>query len=343
MAGNYYNEWDKYAAAWLRNLINAGHLPAGEVDERSIAEVHPDDLSGFIQCHFFAGIGGWALAARLASWPDDRELWTGSLPCQPYSVAGAQRGHDDERDLWHHQLRLITARRPAVFMGEQVAAAIGKGWLDRLFLDLSTLGYSGDAAVIPACAVNAPHRRDRIFAVAELGSGVLDHGGSEGLERLAGDGDDEAGRPVADRSVAETGLGNCGVARNADELSASTERQQRGGQLGWAGGDPETRVVGVASDADRLVSQQRSAIDTRSDQGSGANVRPGSSRDDTGRMWDSGAYILGHDGKARRVKPGIRLLAHGVPARVGKLRAYGNAIVPQIAAEVMAAYMECRP
>ena len=62
----YYNEFDPYAAQWLRNLIAAGLIPAGEVDERSIVDVAPSDLAGFVQCHFFAGIGGWALAARLA-------------------------------------------------------------------------------------------------------------------------------------------------------------------------------------------------------------------------------------------------------------------------------------
>ena len=89
---NYYNEFDPYAAQWLRNLIAAGHLPAGEVDERSIVDVQPNDLDGYRQCHFFAGIGGWSLAARLAGWPDDRELWTGSCPCQPFSAAGKGLG-----------------------------------------------------------------------------------------------------------------------------------------------------------------------------------------------------------------------------------------------------------
>ncbi|OUL17290.1 hypothetical protein B0X78_00215 [bacterium AM6] len=109
---NYYSEWDPYAAQWIRNLIDAGLIPPGHVDTRSIIDVQPSDLAGYRQCHFFAGIAGWSLAARLAGWPDSREIWTGSTPCQPYSVAGKGKAQDDDRDLWPHFFRLIRARRP---------------------------------------------------------------------------------------------------------------------------------------------------------------------------------------------------------------------------------------
>ena len=87
----YYNENNRFAAQWLRNLIAAGDIAPGDVDERSITEVRPDDLRGYTQCHFFAGIGGWSAALRLAGWPDDRPVWTGSCPCQPFSAAGAMQ------------------------------------------------------------------------------------------------------------------------------------------------------------------------------------------------------------------------------------------------------------
>ena len=82
----YYNDNELFVVQWLRNLIAAGHLPAGDVDERPIQEVQADDLKGYTQCHFFAGIGGWALALQLAGW--DGSVWTGSCPCQPFSTAG---------------------------------------------------------------------------------------------------------------------------------------------------------------------------------------------------------------------------------------------------------------
>src|ERR1700691_2565119 len=122
----YYNEWEPYPAQWLRNLIKAGLIAPGDVDERSIKDVKPDDVRGYTQCHFFAGIGGWSYALRLAGWPDDRPAWTGSCPCQPFSQAGQRKGVADERHLWPKFFRLITFCRPAVVFGEQVAAKAGR-------------------------------------------------------------------------------------------------------------------------------------------------------------------------------------------------------------------------
>jgi site-specific DNA-cytosine methylase len=163
----YYNEWEKKPAQWIRNLIEEGLIPKGHVDERSIKEITPADLAGYTQCHFFAGYAGWALALRQAGWEDNRPIWTGSCPCQPFSSAGRHRDTADPRHLWPDFCRLIRGGRPAVVMGEQVAGAPGYGWFDGVQSDLAAEGYSSRAVDLPACSVNAPHIRNRLFWAAE--------------------------------------------------------------------------------------------------------------------------------------------------------------------------------
>jgi DNA (cytosine-5)-methyltransferase 1 len=163
----YYNEIDPMAAAWLRQLIARGLIAPGDVGERSIVDVKPEDLAGYTQCHFFAGIGGWSYALRLAGWPDDRPVWTGSCPCQPFSVAGQQRGSEDERHLWPAFFRLIRERRPPVVFGEQVAGASGLAWLDHVAADLEDDHYAVAAANLGAHSVGAPHLRQRLYWVAD--------------------------------------------------------------------------------------------------------------------------------------------------------------------------------
>lgn len=161
----YYNENDSFPAQWLRNLIDAGHLPAGDVDERSIADLEPQDCMPI--SHFFAGIGGWPLALRLAGWPDDRPVWTGSCPCQPFSVAGKRGGTDDSRHLWPEWFRLIRECRPPVIFGEQVASRGALAWLDIVQSQLESCGYAVGAISIPACGFGAPHIRQRLYFVAD--------------------------------------------------------------------------------------------------------------------------------------------------------------------------------
>ncbi len=180
----YYNENNKNAARWLQLLIDAGLIPAGDVDDRSIEDVKPIELSGYSQCHFFAGIGGWPLALRLAGWADDRPVWTGSCPCQPFSAAGKGKGFDDERHLWPAFEWLIRNCNPAIVFGEQVARKAGREWLAVVRSDLEMAGYAVGAADLPACAVGAWHERARLYWTAN--SVRVQQRGQEPCGRTAG-------------------------------------------------------------------------------------------------------------------------------------------------------------
>ncbi|HDR9188803.1 TPA: DNA cytosine methyltransferase [Burkholderia vietnamiensis] len=162
----WYNERDPYAAQWLRNLIAAGLIAPGDVDERDIRDVTPQELARYDQCHFFAGIGTWSYALRLAGWPDGRPVWTGSCPCQPFSAAGRGLGFADERHLWPVWFRLIAQCHPGVVFGEQVASRDGLQWLDLVHADLEGAGYAVGAVDLCAAGVGAPHIRQRLWFVA---------------------------------------------------------------------------------------------------------------------------------------------------------------------------------
>lgn len=289
----YYNEYDPFAAAWLRELIKAGLIPAGDVDERSITEVKPDDIKNYTQCHFFAGIGGWPAALRLAGWGDDRPVWTGSAPCQPFSSAGKQKGKADERHLFPAWLSLISERKPAAIFGEQVASAVAHGWLDDVYQGLEAKGYAIGTAILPACSVGAPHRRDRLWFVANSCGG-----------RCAEQGKGEGKQPWRAETFGSGALGNAEY-------------------HGWNAGSF------VTSDAkDVYLHTQRKDSSGESSGASEASDVAGIS------------CIICPDGKQRAIKSDICLLADGVSNRVGKLRGYGNAIVPQVAAEFITAFME---
>lgn len=318
MLANYYNEFDPFAAAWLRELICNGHIPFGVVDDRDIKDVTPADLVGYTQCHFFAGIGGWSLALQLAGWPKDRPVWTGSPPCQPFSSAGKQKGKDDLRHLWPKFFDLIRECHPPVIFGEQVAASIGHGWFDDLQTDLEAEGYAAGMVVLPACSVGAFHRRDRLFYVADSIGERHDRQHSLLLR-------EEPGRNQQD--CAETS----GCRETGDVDNPISKRRYESGN-----DHPEHdgKFSGTTGETDPVAD-----TDDKGSQGwSSVQQCPIELTTWAGGLVD---WIRCSDGKARPVKPTIQPLAHGIPNRVGILRGAGNAIVPQVAAEVIKAYMTC--
>lgn len=330
MSTAIYNEIDPFAAGWLRALIGQGHIAPGVVDERSIVELHPPDVLGDAQRHFFAGIGGWSHALRLAGWPDDAPVWTGSCPCQPFSTAGRKRGTADERHLWPAWFALIAQCRPAIVFGEQVASPDGLGWLDAVRADLEGAGYAFGVSDLCAAGVGAPHIRQRLYFVA-----ITDRERLEGIGVQLRERGSQPTLSEADR------VGSVGAL--ADGTLVGWREGQRCEARGGAGfGDRErlgdTSRSRSGRDAGAILGAQREGERERVLFGRIVDVPVAASA--TRGFWTPAEWVLCRDGKARPIEPGAFPLAHGVSARVGRLRGYGNAIVPPLAALFIQAVME---
>lgn len=339
----YYNEIDPFAAQWLRNLIKNGSIAPGEVDERDIRDVTPNDLRGFTQCHFFAGIGVWSYALRLAGWPDDRPVWTGSCPCQPFSAAGKGLGFVDERHLWPAWFWLIGECSPGTIFGEQVSGKDGRTWLDLVSNDLEANGYNFGALDIPAASVGAPHKRNRHFFVAHSAREQARWESATGLQsKFGGCGNAcELGHPSRERLSDELSRSQrtqwASESPGSDASSELGDSSRRGLEI--SGSDTcsrlqsdETNTAGNLAHADGGDSRSK-----REQCGGEQRLFPGSSYLE---FWDDAIYINCTDGKARPTQPSIFPLAHGAPARVGRLRGYGNAINGPLAAAFIESAME---
>ena len=368
----FYNENDPKAAAWLRELIRQGHIAQGVVDERSIEDIAPYELEQFTQCHFFAGIGVWSYALRQAGWPDDRPVWTGSCPCQPFSAAGKGGGFADERHLWPAWHHLISQCRPRAVFGEQVASKDGLAWLDLVQADMEAAGYAFGALDLCAAGVGAPHIRQRLYFVANTDhtrpqgrpllpqrasqraagqNGVADELadtsdlGRDG--RRAGEAGVEPGEEQRPARLCATGkLANAKGVRRAGRQDDELGRR---GQLTPGQGSEVGRVADSSSEprernSRRLSAAQASSAGAGSENG--RHYQRHSDGRDAGRLgpvngfWQAADWIGCTDDKWRAVEPGTFPLAHGAAARVGRLRGYGNAIVAPLATAFIEAFLD---
>ena len=353
MTKAYYNEHDPKSAAWLRELIKQGHIAPGDVDERSIEDVLPSELAGYTQCHFFAGIGVWSYALRQAGWPDDRPVWTGSCPCQPFSQAGKRGGTSDERHLWPAFHWLISQRKPDVVFGEQVASKDGLAWLDTVQSDMEAAGYTFGAVDLCAAGVGAPHIRQRLYFVAEslsqqeqsttAGRLHAESGERGAVDQLA---DTESVRsrerqPDTGRCINGSSEGQGAVIerdRTTDQLADAqhAERRPEHEKYGQAyrrdglGRGGNAGIMGNAEGGERRVPVREGQIDFVESGGAGP----------TNGFWRDAEWIYCRDGKWRATEPGTSPLVNGVAARVGRLRGYGNAIVAPVAEAFIRAYMD---
>jgi len=348
---NYYNEIDPGASAWLRELIGAKLIPDGHVDTRSICDVQPGDLAGYTQCHFFAGIGGWPHALQLAGWPTDVPVWTGSCPCQPFSVSGRQRGEADERHLWPELRRLVAECRPTTVIGEQVASPLGREWLSGVRSDVEALGYALGAADLCAASVGSPHIRQRLFWVAHATG-----------ERRIKVGREDSGNHQTHGGGTGDWTSNGGSSGGLDKSTG--DGRQDGPQLHGEHDGQESGGGRVAGRLEHTESDGRIERGTESGRGSTLCGR--------GAFWSNFDIIPCRDGKSRRVKSKSQRMADGLPAlvvalrtagfseaeieiaqdsfplahwpmgRVMLLRGYGNAINIGVAVAFVNAYIECR-
>lgn len=348
----YYNEIDSFAAQWLRNLIAGGHIAPGEVDERSIEDVTPDDLRGFTQCHFFAGIGVWSNSLRLAGWPDDKPVWTGSCPCQPFSATGKGDGFADERHLWPAFFHLISERRPEHVFGEQVAAGNANAWFDLVQADLEGMDYAVGLVPFTSAGVGAPHIRERAYWVANASSGRYDWRPETSRQKArtgagAAISDSIDGMGYADVTRLE-GLSrhDCAAGREGPSGSAT----KAGIHDGLAHADDEQHPISISGCGHEYVSTGR-----QQDPAAFAGLRGDYRPLEVNGFWRDADWLFCRDGKWRPVEPGTFPLVDGAAARmgrvepgvarvassnrVGRLKGYGNAINAQAAAEFIRAYM----
>lgn len=330
-----YVEWDSYAAQWLRNLVSRGLIADGDVKECSVTDIVPNDLAEYSQVHLYAGIGVWSHSLRRAGIPDTANVWTFSEPCQPFSDAGKGLGFADDRYLRPYTNHLIEQCRPAICLGEQVASNDGLGWLDVVQTDMERARYACGALDTCSAGIGAPHIRQRLRVCAASEEWLADAArrrdvGQRGSRAFSECVNDCQTIGLADADKLARGQGRS-ITRGCDPGS---DAQSRGGpgRDGVAGGmvyAERTGLEGLGRHVDdghqpgRLGALAHGSIAAPGGFGHNSGEgRPGA----TNGFWRDADWLFCRDGKWRPVEPGTFPLAHGATSRVGRLRAYGNAV-----------------
>ena len=279
------------------------------------------------------------------------DIVTGGYPCQPFSQAGKRQGEKDERHLWPEMLRIIKSCKPRYVVAENVAGHVNMG-LDQVLTDLENQGYTTRPIIIPACAKNAPHRRDRVWIIGEL---MADTSSLRG-QNISGNNKKFATRSAKNENVE---FSNSCSSDRGSELMADT-KNVRWEQTEWQGwessrrgsqdidGSETEREEAIATDVpntkrrigetqlqwqQRILRKQNSKRQTTrfsngnlSDRGSGSTERR------MGYMANGISEALsGHFSEEPKDIPRV---TQNQKDRTKKLKALGNSIVPQVAAEL---------
>ena len=281
--------------------------------------------SGLSEPVLFCEIDPWCRKVLAKHWPDvpiaedvkelandparlvpDCDIVTAGYPCQPFSVAGKQRGTEDDRHLWPFISQIIAHKRPAFCVLENVYGHVALG-LDEVLADLEAQDYAARAFIVPACGVDAPHRRDRLWIIAHTNS----HGEPDGT--------------INEKQGCGKLVGNAGcVIEGQSRSRLSEERLNSGAQGQWS------------VEGHRLADTSQALADTDNEGSQGRlSGRQGAEwQGEHGHARCSGAA---HRQPAKdwwAVEPAMGRVAHGIPGRVDRLKGLGNAIVPQIAMQI---------
>ncbi|MBQ8797206.1 MAG: DNA cytosine methyltransferase [Oscillospiraceae bacterium] len=251
---------------------------------------------------------------------------SGGFPCQPFSTAGKRRGKEDDRYLWPEMLRVIREIRPRWVVGENVAGIVTLA-LDTVLSDLESIGYACQAVIIPACAVDAPHRRDRCAILAYRMCDGSKTGSADSQRRQEGDAAEpiDGGAAVANSKSQRCGETGRSIKRPKERIAGSSAvlAYSNGGAVRHDSNNGRTSdrevyeavnagVFGRASETVPNTDSQRLQI-------------PGHEPGFQAVQPENGTEFAGW----WTAEPDVGRVAHGVPARVDRLRCLGNAVVPQ--------------
>ena len=244
------------------------------------------------------------------------DLICGGIPCQPFSLAGKQKGKEDDRHLWPYMYEIVKSKKPTWVIVENVGGFVNVA-LDDVCLDLETEGYATQSFIIPACSVEAPHKRDRIWILGKLMANAHDTG-----DRTPGSKADGDRQETIEGWQEQSQLGS---SRSSEDVANSKELEDHEHDNGER----------TQQDREHRVSQQSRG---EGSLGGGTNEQ-GKSQPQLGGMADGVSPRLdGHLGFER--EPNIPRVATGIPNRVNRLKTLGNSIVPQIVYNIGLAILE---